>query len=299
MVDLDKRFRWAEKGGKLIFLISLPRSGSTLLQRIMAGHPDIATLPEPWIMLHASYLLKKMGIAAEYNADLAKEAMDGFLLNIGATDDLLVESIRSQAGVLYKKALQVEKKRFFLDKTPRYYNIITELHRIFPDARFVFLLRNPIAVFASVLVTWYAGDRDKFLKSENYRQDLLRGPANLANGIDRLGEKAVIIHYENFVAESKGNLRRLFKNLGVSYIAGLDEYANHPFKESRFGDQVGVVKHKKPMAYNAEKWRSTLEKTASKQLAIEYLEYLGPELLCKLGYSYDELNLALKENETE
>ena len=34
---------------KPIFLLSLPRSGSTLLHRMLASHPQVATLPEPWV----------------------------------------------------------------------------------------------------------------------------------------------------------------------------------------------------------------------------------------------------------
>ena len=34
-----------------IFLFSLPRSGSTLLQRVLMSHKDIASVAEPWLML--------------------------------------------------------------------------------------------------------------------------------------------------------------------------------------------------------------------------------------------------------
>jgi hypothetical protein len=38
-----------------IFLLSLPRSGSTLAQRILAAHEGIATTSEPWILLPYGY----------------------------------------------------------------------------------------------------------------------------------------------------------------------------------------------------------------------------------------------------
>ena len=34
-----------------VFLLSLPRSGSTLLQRLLAVSPEVATAPEPWFLL--------------------------------------------------------------------------------------------------------------------------------------------------------------------------------------------------------------------------------------------------------
>lgn len=52
-------------GGNLGFLVSLPRSGSTLLQRIVSNHPDIHTVAEPWFMLHPLYALKRGEFIAE------------------------------------------------------------------------------------------------------------------------------------------------------------------------------------------------------------------------------------------
>lgn len=45
----------------LIFLISQPRSGSTLLQKLIATSNQIDTLQEPWLMLHPLYALKDHG----------------------------------------------------------------------------------------------------------------------------------------------------------------------------------------------------------------------------------------------
>ena len=58
-----------KQGENLIFIISQPRAGSTLLQRILGGHPEIHTAAEPWIMLHPLYALKSKGCSAEYNAE--------------------------------------------------------------------------------------------------------------------------------------------------------------------------------------------------------------------------------------
>ena len=39
------------KSKKLIFLFSLPRSGSTLVQRVLAVHDALITASEPWLLL--------------------------------------------------------------------------------------------------------------------------------------------------------------------------------------------------------------------------------------------------------
>lgn len=57
-----------------MFLISQPRAGSTLLQRILGSHPDIHTVSEPWLMLQPLYALRPDGYRAEYNEHLARNA---------------------------------------------------------------------------------------------------------------------------------------------------------------------------------------------------------------------------------
>ena len=42
-------------GENLIFIISQPRSGSTLLQRMLSGNKDIKASAETWLMLHPLY----------------------------------------------------------------------------------------------------------------------------------------------------------------------------------------------------------------------------------------------------
>jgi len=57
--------RFDDQGSNLIFILSLPRSGSTLLQRILGGHSQVHTVAEPWLMLNPLYALRETGIEAE------------------------------------------------------------------------------------------------------------------------------------------------------------------------------------------------------------------------------------------
>ena len=51
--------------------------------------------------------------------------------------DLYIEALRQMGGKLYNRVLEVSGKQIFLDKTPRYYLIIPELKKIFPEAKFL------------------------------------------------------------------------------------------------------------------------------------------------------------------
>ena len=114
-------------GEGLIFIISQPRSGSTLLQRVLAGGPEVQTSAETWLMLHPLYWNKgEEKIAAEYSSSWAREAVEEFLDNYTDGRDVYDDAIRAWAEVIYTNALQQNGKRYFLDKTPRYFFIIGE-----------------------------------------------------------------------------------------------------------------------------------------------------------------------------
>ena len=62
------------EGKKIIFLISLPRSGSTLLQKMLTVSPEIYSVAEPWLMLPLAFMLKKEG---DLNAIQPQDRLSG------------------------------------------------------------------------------------------------------------------------------------------------------------------------------------------------------------------------------
>lgn len=91
-------------GDGLVFVISQPRSGSTLLQSILGSHSDIHTVPEPWMMLHFVYALREEGLEAEYDARLARMAMVDFLEAIGGRGTY-IDMVRKASSELYRLSL--------------------------------------------------------------------------------------------------------------------------------------------------------------------------------------------------
>ena len=127
-----------DHGENLIFAISQPRAGSTLLQKVLGAHPKIHTVSEPWIALHPLFALRATGTSAVYDSALAREATQQFLSGLPERDEAYWEGVRLMLNHLYGRALGAARKPIFLDKTPRYYFVIPELRRVFPRARFLF-----------------------------------------------------------------------------------------------------------------------------------------------------------------
>lgn len=277
-------------GDNLIFIISQPRSGSTLLQRVLAGHPDIQTSAETWLMLHPAYALKDSGLESEYDSRFAAAGMNEFLTHYTAGSEVHYDAIRAWAGVIYGNALEKGGKKYFLDKTPRYFFIIPELYRLFPRAKFIFLLRNPMAVLASELSTYVKGDWPVL---GIFRPDLLSAPRYILDGIKLLGNDAIVIRYEEFVTAPERNISALCARLGISYHDAMLDYAGTPKPIGKMNDPVGIDQHSRPSDSNVDKWKNMAHDEQNRHFALSYLKALGRDVISSLGYPYDDIHKVL------
>jgi len=281
-------------GENLIFLISQPRAGSTLLQRMLGSHPEIHTLSEPWLMLPPLFGLKTDGVQAGYEWQLGRNALDDLLKNVPEGEELYFEGVRAMAGVLYNRLINLSGKSLFLDKTPRYYLILPELKRAFPKAKFIFIWRNPLSVLSSMLENWY-GNNPQNLRSGYNFMDLSEAPGKILDGLGLLKEQAFTLHYEELVTRPEAELEKLCQFLNLSFDPQMIEYGRGGQLKGRYGDQGNINQKVRPEATSLEKWQShLLSNPAMRQFAVEYLTRLGSALLGEMGYKYDQLLSALE-----
>lgn len=273
-------------GENLIFVISLPRSGSTLLQRVLAGHPEVCTSSEPWIMLHPVYGRGAKYVHTDYGADWAQLGVDEFLENYTDGPRVYDDGIRAFAQTIYANALKRGGGSWFLDKTPRYVIIVDDLVELFPAAKFIFLIRNPLSVLASIVNTQISHDLTTL---ERFGAELVRGPGGILGGIESLGEKAIVLHYEKFVEQPEECLQHVCERIGLEYAPEMLKYSNSPDVQGFMQDRTGIHKHDRPSNTRVEGWRQMLGDAQQLEFAQGYLNLLGRGTVEKLGYSYDDL----------
>lgn len=281
------------EGQNLIFLISQPRSGSTLTQRILGSHPDIHTLAEPWLMLHPSYGMKSVGYEAEYNADWARTIVQQFLQELPTGEKAYYEGLRRMYTYLYESALTGSGKHYFLDKTPRYYHIIPELYQTFPQSDFIFLFRNPLAVVGSIITTW---TKEEWHNLDDYKQDLIKAPQLLLEGISLIKNRCHVLRYEDLLIDPTREIKKIYLRMNIEFHREMINYGNNDFSHWKFGDQKMVNKQTKPDPKNLNTWVLSLNNPKIWQVSNDYLEFLGHEILYQMGYSYRELRKTLDAN---
>lgn len=272
-------------GSKLIFLISQPRAGSTLLQHILAGHKEICSTAEPWFLLPVVYNLRWSGVQAEYRFPSARMALRDFLNNLSADEDIYLEAVRNFGLTLYNHALRNFGAERFLDKTPRYYLIIPELIRIFPEARFILLVRDPLDVLMSILITWVRLD---WMVLPNFYLDFMLAPELLINGRGILGNQGCTVSYEEFVRQPESELKRLSKFLKIEPDLDSIEYGARPLLAGNYGDPTGIMRHQKPSEENIRRWQSHLHDAQYHHFLKSYLLQLGEATYTSLGYDFQE-----------
>jgi hypothetical protein len=279
-------------GRNIAFIACQPRSGSTLLQKILGSHSDIHTTSEPWVMLHPVYALREQGVVTEYDVDLARTGLQTFIDELPEGEQDYLDGLRRMYGHLYQQALSKTDAKFFLDKTPRYYFILQELKAIFPDARFILLFRHPLAVLSSILRTWV---EDRWLTLSKHRQDLIEAPARLLSGSDTLGDAAVSIRYEDLVRDPAGELKVLCKHLDVNFEDGIIEYGADEGSEWELGDPENVYAHSRPQTSSVAKWANP-DGAQEWRLLHDYVEFIGETTFERLGYNYDDCLRILNES---
>jgi len=281
---------------QLIFMISLPRSGSTLLQKILGGHSDIYTRSEPWLMLHPLYAFKTEGIQTRYNAELAVAGVQNFLQELPAEDENYYSSrIRDCYLSLYAPYLNASGKERFLDKTPRYYEIFDELQKTFPRAKFIILYRNPLAVFASILETWVKGNYEKL---KNYQGDLYTGVEFLQRDFTAYANTHVV-RYEELLLNPEDETEALFDFLQLPNQPDCIDYGRQQGERWMYGDPETVYEKNRPDSQHIDAWHKQLLIPEHRKLLLDYLQSLGRIGFEQLGYSFDTAMNAFASSETD
>jgi hypothetical protein len=217
---------------QLIFIISQPRAGSTYLQGLLSNNDEVSTTSEPWLMLKLAPLFKPELCQTSYNYIQTERAYSAYADGFDGKLDLK-EEVKMLALKHYD--LTKGKAAFFLDKTPRYWEILDELIVIFPKAYFIVLLRNPIDVLKSMIQTWNLNDLEKL---ENLKRDILLAPEMLLKSCVNYQnmQNFQVVHYENLIRDKAIEVSNLYQWLNIKFDPLVLDIENNTKVRGTFGD---------------------------------------------------------------
>lgn len=264
-------------------LLSLPRSGSTLVQRVLGSYEEVATASEPWLLLPLLLPLRDDVPAAGGWQPRIHEALSDFSLTLPDGVGSYERSVGDAARAIYAEA--AAGAPYYLDKTPPYFLVIDEIVRTLPEARLVILWRNPLAVLASVVETFCGGR----WRPQDYPTSLFGGLERLVDGARRHGERILTVRYEDLVGGEEAEWRRLTDFLGLEFDPASLVRFSTVHLDGAMGDPVGTKAYAKLESAPTEKWRKTISNPLRRAWARRYLEWIGAERLATMGYDHEQL----------
>jgi protein-tyrosine sulfotransferase len=137
------------------FILAKERSGTTLLQAMLNANPHIVAPPESRFIVLLSFKYSKITVWTEkiickFSDDLFKEGLFRFFWGITkkelratlfASKDLLTFPLICKI-IFYLSSPEKKEVSIFIDKNPIYYFFQPELNKIFPEAKYIHLVRD-------------------------------------------------------------------------------------------------------------------------------------------------------------
>lgn len=267
----------------LLFIISQPRSGSTLLQALLSNHQEIQTTSEHWLLLPFLSVFKPQLIEAKYDYNLSIDALNDYLSKFGAE-----EKFKGNLKEFLLKQYQYIKNtpsEYILDKTPRYYEIFDIIYSLFPKAKFIILKRHPVAVFLSIMETW---ERTSFAElARSHTRDLFEAPKLIQQYTEQFKYPNVrSLRYENLLTNPEQEMESIFAWLGLEYDKNLLNYSGNNSFQGKYGDPKGVIQNQKIVTSNGEDWKKKIKSHPRQDLLLGYGHYLGEDFLNMYGYDF-------------
>jgi LPS sulfotransferase NodH len=135
-----------------VFIIAAPRSGSTLLYETLAAHEALCTLGG-----EAHWLVESISELQLGSPRVASNRLDAGHANEAIRSEILkriAEKLVDSRG----QPITTAVRRRMLEKTPKNALRIPFFNRLFPDAIFIFLWREPVGNLSSIIEAWRSGN---------------------------------------------------------------------------------------------------------------------------------------------
>lgn len=226
------------------FVIGNPRSGTTLLRLMLNAHPDITAPPESgflqwWFQKYSNWSKEdneKPKKRQQFIRDIfSSKKIETWGLNEEILDHIIQVKKPSHYGALITLVYEAyavgmgKNPQLILDKNNYYINHLTLLKQIWPEASFIFIIRDGRDVASSYL------EVNKLQTQSPYRPNLPNNIASIAkewyennqkvlNFMEHENSNSLLIRYEDMVIHPKQTLDKLMNFFGLSYAPDMIEF---------------------------------------------------------------------------
>jgi len=223
-----ERAGWGEASQAPIFVVGMPRAGSTLIEQILSSHSQVEGTME----------LPEINSLARGLRRMAESQREGYLGVLAEQD---AEALRA-LGRSYLERTRVHRHtdaRVFIDKMPNNFQHIGLIQLALPNAKIVDARRHPLACCLSVF-------KQHFARGQNFSYDLAELGRYYRDYVELMAHYDAVlpgrihrVHYENMVDDTEAEVRRLLDYCGLPFEEGcLRFYENERAVRTASSEQV-------------------------------------------------------------
>lgn len=282
-----------QRNSRAAFLLSSPRSGSTLLRVMLAGHPALFCPPELHLLPFADMTQRSRELRQSYlDEGLLRALMELKGLDTATSKALLADWLVQNLPVqeVYARLQQLASPRLLVDKSPTYAGSMETLCRaeaLFADAHYIYLTRHPYAVIDSFASNRMhkiigAGEADPYLLAEQIWVQTNQNTLDFLRQVDP--QRQHVVRYEELVRQPHQMGQRLCTFLGLP----MHEAILSPYEGERMTDGVhshslsigdpNFLNHNKIEPAKGEIWKQIKLPRRLSQTACQLATRLGYEL---------------------
>ena len=266
-----------DRNPRAAFILAPPRSGTTLLRVMLAGHPDLFAASELQLLGFHTLRSRQEAYTGRFSLWLdgtVRTLME--LEQIGPSEARALMDDAVEAGLttqqFYRRLQQRATPRLLIDKSPSYASDPTALAKAeagFDQPFYIHLVRHPVPVIRSF--EKHHMDQALFVRDHDFDRRSLaelvwtashRVVTRFLDGVPR--ERWHRIRYEDLVTEPRRELETLCERMGLPFhgrvldpYEGLDaKMADGVFRESRPMGDTRFLEHGRVVAESAHAWRS-------------------------------------------
>lgn len=187
-----------------LFIVGMHRSGTTLLERMLAGHSQVGDAGE------TSAFHAQLELALDRAAPAGMDAAFADLVQ-GADFDAIARGYAGSARWLSRG------NRFFTEKLPQNFFNVGFIAKAMPQARFLHLVRDPVDTCFSNLRTLFSGAALYSYDQAELGEFFLVYQRMMAHWREVLPGRVLDIHYEELVGDPEGMARRVADHCGIAF----------------------------------------------------------------------------------
>jgi predicted Zn-dependent protease len=201
-----RRVGWGDPRPDPIFIVGLPRAGSTLIEQILASHSQVEGTQE---------LADVQAIVGELQGrdhDLDNPPYPGVLAGLGAED-----VARLGGRYLADTAIHRTGRPFFIDKMPNNFRHIGLIHLMLPRATVIDARREPMSCCFSILKQLFARGQEFAYSVEDVARYYRTYLELMAHWDEALPGRVLRVHHADVVDDLESQVRRILAHCQLSF----------------------------------------------------------------------------------